>query len=109
MSNIHKYMVHCLIPIIKLNLSVYMFKAMNITKDRRRLPRGTSLIGISVRDFFRTKGFKRIFDGFFFKTKGFLPKMYEIFGSEMPLGDYSAAEHDSKRFDRWCCALQHCS
>ena len=47
--------------------------------------RGTSLIGKSVRDFFRTKGFMRIFDGFFLKTKGFLPKVYEIFGSEMPL------------------------
>ena len=47
--------------------------------------RGTSLIGKSVRDFFRTKGFTRIFDGFFLKTKGFLPKVYEIFGSEMPL------------------------
>ena len=48
-------------------------------------PRGTSLIEKSVRDFFRTKGFKRIFDGFFLRTKGFLPKVYEIFGSEMPL------------------------
>ena len=42
-------------------------------------PRGTSLIGKSVRDFFRTKGFIRIFDGFFLKAKGFLPKVYEIF------------------------------
>ena len=48
-------------------------------------PRGASLIGKSVRDFFRTKGFKRIFDGFFLKTKGLLQKVYEIFGSEMPL------------------------
>ena len=48
-------------------------------------PRGTSLIGKSVRDFIRRKGFKRIFDGFFLKTKGFLPKVYEIFGNEMPL------------------------
>ena len=47
--------------------------------------RGTSLIGKSVRDFFRTKGFIRIYDGYFLKTKGFLPKVYEIFGSEMPL------------------------
>ena len=47
--------------------------------------RGTSLIRKSVRDFFRTKGFIRIFDGFFLKTKGFLPKVYEIFWSEMPL------------------------
>ena len=39
----------------------------------------------SVRDFFRTKGFIRIFDGFFLKTKGFLPKVYEIFWSEVPL------------------------
>ena len=29
--------------------------------------------------FFRTKGFLRIFGGFFLKTKGFLPKVYEIF------------------------------
>ena len=35
--------------------------------------------------FFRTKGFLRIFDGFFLQTKGFLPKAYEIFWSEMPL------------------------
>ena len=39
----------------------------------------------SVRDFFRAKGFIRIFDGFFLKTKGFLSKVYEIFWSEMPL------------------------
>ena len=45
---------------------------------------GTSLIGKSVRHFFRTKGFIRIFAGCFLKTKGFLPKVYEIFGSEMP-------------------------
>ena len=30
--------------------------------------------------FFRTIGFIRILNGFFLKTKGFLPKMYEIFG-----------------------------
>ena len=48
--------------------------------------RGTSLIGKSVRDLFRTKGLIQIFDRFFLKTKGFLPKLYEIFGSEMPLG-----------------------
>ena len=47
--------------------------------------RGISLLQKSVRDFFRTKGFLRIFDGFFFQTKGFLPKAYEIFWSEMPL------------------------
>ena len=27
-----------------------------------------------------------MFDGFFLKIKGFLPKVHEIFGSEMPLG-----------------------
>ena len=48
--------------------------------------RGTSLIRKRIRDFFRTKGFTRIFNGFFLKTKGFLPKVYEIFGSEMSLG-----------------------
>ena len=36
-----------------------------------------------TRDFFRTKGFIRIFDGFFLKTKGLLPIVHEIFGSEM--------------------------
>ena len=41
---------------------------------------GTSLIGKCVRDFFRTKEFIRIFDGFFLTTKGFLPKVYEILG-----------------------------
>ena len=47
--------------------------------------RGTSLIEKSEQDYFRTKGFIRILDGFFLKTKGFLPKVYKIFGSEMPL------------------------
>ena len=51
--------------------------------------RGTSLIGKGVRDVFRAKGFIQIFDGFFLKTKGFSPKVYEIFGSEMPLGEVS--------------------
>ena len=46
----------------------------------------------SVRDFFGTKGFLRIFHGFFLKTKGFLLKVYEIFGSEMPL-DYFHENH----------------
>ena len=32
-------------------------------------PRGTSLIGKSVRDIFRTKGFIRIFDGIFLESK----------------------------------------
>ena len=41
---------------------------------------------IAYEIFFRTKGLLRIFDGFFLKTKGFLPKVYEIFGSEMALG-----------------------
>ena len=40
--------------------------------------------------FFSTKGFLQIFDGIFLKTKGFLPKVYEIFGSEMPLGSNTA-------------------
>ena len=47
--------------------------------------RGLSLLRKSVRDFFRTKGFLRIFDGFSWQTEGFLPKAYEIFRSEMPL------------------------
>ena len=51
--------------------------------------RGTSLIEKSLRDFFRTKGFIRIFEGFLLKTKGSLPKVNEIFGSEMPLGLYT--------------------
>ena len=52
---------------------------------RRRLRFGRGALH-SVRDFSRTKGFIRIFEGFCLKTKGFLPKVYEIFGSEMPLG-----------------------
>ena len=52
---------------------------MGLSSENLPFPRGTSLIGNSVRDFFRTKGFTRIFDGFFLKTKGFLPKVYEIF------------------------------
>ena len=43
--------------------------------------------------FFRTKGFLRIFDGFFLQTKGFLPKAYEIFWSEMPLGGRGPESH----------------
>ena len=35
--------------------------------------------------FFQNKGFLRILDGFFLKTKRFLPKVYKIFWSEMPL------------------------
>ena len=60
--------------------------------------RATLLIGKSVGDFFRTKGFTRIFDGFFLKTKGFLPKVYDVFGSEMPLADTSSRTsfHKSK-------------
>ena len=46
--------------------------------------RGTSLIGISVRDFFRTKGFIRIFDGFFLKTKGFYPRCTRFLGVKCP-------------------------
>ena len=55
-------------------------------------PRGISLLQKSVRDFFRTKGFLRISDGFFLQTKGFLPKAYEIFWSEMPLGANAASK-----------------
>ena len=47
-------------------------------------PRGTSLIGISVRDFFRTKGFIRIFDGFFLKTKGFCRRCTRFLGVKCP-------------------------
>ena len=42
-----------------------------------KIPRGISLFGNSVLDFFRTKGFIRVLDGFFLKTKGFFPKMYK--------------------------------
>ena len=57
--------------------------------------------------FLRTKEFIRIFDGFFLKTKGFLPKFYEIFGSEIPLGlCYPVAtvcpENNAKRFEQLC-------
>ena len=45
--------------------------------------RGISLLEKNVREFLRTKGTSRIFDGLLLKTKGFLPKVYE--GSEMPL------------------------
>ena len=63
--------------------------------------RGISLIWKSVRDFFGTKGFLRIFDGFFLQTKGFLPKAYEIFWSEMPLGqvnEWSGNDHIKSSF-----------
>ena len=50
--------------------------------------------------FFRTKGFLRIFDGFFLQTKGFLPQAYEIFWSEMPLGVYNSHKKLTRSFDR---------
>ena len=48
------------------------------------LQRGASLTRKSVRHFFRTREFFNDFR----ENKGFLPKVYEIFGSEMPLGFY---------------------
>ena len=62
-------------------------KTMNFKSKQEQLydSEGQFTYWKSVRDFFRTKGFIRIFDGFFLKTKGFLPKVYEIFWSEMPL------------------------
>ena len=42
--------------------------------DNMTRARGTSLIVNSVQDFFRTKGFTRIFDGFFLKNKGIFAK-----------------------------------
>lgn len=51
------------------------------------IPRGILLFRDSARDFFRTKGFLRIIDGFFLKTIEILPKTYKIFGSEMPLDE----------------------
>ena len=37
MSDVLRYMLLCLIQVLKSNLLVYKFKAMNITKDRRGL------------------------------------------------------------------------
>ena len=47
-------------------------------------PRDTSLIGKSVRDFFRTKGFIRIFDGFFLKKKDFCQRCTRFLGVKCP-------------------------
>ena len=51
--------------------------------------------------FFRTKGLTRIFNGFLLKTKGFLPKVYGIFGSEMPLGP----KYEEQRVNSVLCIL----
>ena len=59
-----------------INIPSFDSKALNVSCSNTR---GNSLIGKSVRDSFKTKGFIRIFDGFFLETKGFLPKVYEIF------------------------------
>ena len=45
---------------------------------------GISLLRKSVRDFFRTKGFLRIFDGFFLQTKGFCQRRTRFFGVKCP-------------------------
>ena len=37
-----------------------------------------------VLDFFGENGFLHILNGFFLKTEGFSPKMYELFGSHCP-------------------------
>ena len=63
------------------------FENKQICKKIYKFARGISLLRKSVRDFSSTKGFLRIFDGFFWQTKGFLPKAYEIFWSEMPLAN----------------------
>ena len=47
--------------------------------DWPKWTRGVSLFRKSARDSFTTKGFLRIFGGFFLETKGFLPKVYERF------------------------------
>ena len=50
--------------------------------------------------FFQNKRIYTDFDGFFLKTKGFLPKVYEIFGSEMPLGLFDS-EAELKHYNSW--------
>ena len=47
-------------------------------------PGRMTLIGRSVRNFFKTKGFIRNFDGFFLKTKGFLPRCTRFLGVKCP-------------------------
>ena len=53
-------------------LVIVLSKEVNNISDFSHSKKGTS--------FFRTKGFFNIFDGFFLKTKGFLPEAYEIQG-----------------------------
>ena len=50
------------------------------------------LLERACKSFSEQKGFIRIFDGFFLKTKGFLP-VYELFGSEMPLSGEQWRRH----------------
>ena len=64
------------------SLFAYFHPIVQVSHKNKK---GVSLKGKRVRDFFRTKGFIGIFDGFFLKTKGFLPKVHEIFGSKMPI------------------------
>ena len=53
----------------------------NVLAEQKHVTWTTSIIQKSVRDFFRTKEFLQIFDGFFKKTKGFFGKgVRDFFG-----------------------------
>ena len=55
--------------------------------------------------FFQNKRIYTGFDGFFLKTKGFLPKMYKIFGSEMPRGGFSVSHKGFLNAIVWFCHI----
>ena len=46
----------------------------------------------SVRDLFKTNGFLRILMDLLSETNKFLPKVYEVFWSEMPLGQITCPD-----------------
>ena len=74
---------------------MHLYELHDLERGKTKTSEGQFTCWKRVRDFFRTKGFIRIFDGYFLKTKGFLPKVYEIFWSEMPLENKHILERAS--------------
>ena len=61
------------------------FLPLIVFKEKRQMRGALHSLEVAYEIFFRTKGFPRTFEGFFLKTKGFLPKVYESFVSEIPV------------------------
>ena len=64
----------------------HVIACVQVTLECGKLVRGElHSLEKAFENFFRTKGFMRIIDGFPLNTKGFLQNVYEFLGSEMPL------------------------